>query len=234
MRKRHLVPPGGGGIILTDIRHRRRDSLPDRRLPGTVYAERLQELQERIIAAEGEAFLCLPGTGFHYLTGVPAHRSERLIALLVPAEGQPELICPAFERDRLSENRLLAEIRTWEEHENPFRLVADRLSRPRTRARTVLLEGTTDVVTRARLARADERLDLVPDEDVMDALRSRKSPAETALLRHAIRLTHEAREAVVRGLEPGVTEAEVAAALREALTSRSGEPAWALAQFGPS
>jgi Xaa-Pro dipeptidase len=208
--------------------------MPDRRLPGTLYAERLQRLQELVIAAEAEAFLCLPGTNFLYLTGVNPQRSERLIALLVPAEGQPELVCPAFERERLAQNRLFAELRCWEEDEDPFRLVADRLSRPRTRAREVLLEASTDVVTAARLARADDRLDLVPDEEVLDTLRSRKSAAELALLRHAIRLTHDARDAVTKALKPGVTEAEIAAALTTELSSRSGEPAWALAQFGPS
>lgn len=208
--------------------------MPDRRLPGTLYAERLQRLQELIVAAEAEAFLCLPGTNFLYLTGLSAHRSERLIALLVPAEGQPEIVAPAFERERLVHNRMFAEVRTWEEDQNPFRLVADRLSKPRTRARTVVLEASTDVVTSARLARADDRLDLIPDEEVMDALRSRKSSAELGLLRHAIRLTHEAREGVVKGLSAGTTEAEVAAELTAALTARSGEPSWALAQFGPS
>ncbi|MEK7468949.1 MAG: Xaa-Pro peptidase family protein [Planctomycetota bacterium] len=208
--------------------------MPDRRLPGTLYAERLQRLQELIVAAEAEAFLCLPGTNFLYLTGLDAHRSERLIALLVPAEGHPELIAPAFERERLVHNRLFAEVRTWEEDQNPFRLVADRLSKPRTRARVIVMEASTDVVTSARLARADDRLDLIPDEEVMDALRSRKSAAELALLRHAIRLTHDARESVVDALRPGVTEAEVAGMLQSALTYGSKEPSWALAQFGPS
>jgi Xaa-Pro dipeptidase len=205
--------------------------MPDRRLPGTLYAERLERLQELIATAEAEAFLCLPGTNFLYLAGLNPGRSERLIALLVPAEGQPEIVAPAFERERLAGNRLFAEIRVWEEHQDPYRLVAERLSRPRGRMRDVLLEATTDVVAAARLARADDRLDLVPDEQVMDALRSRKSAAELALLRHAIRLTHDARDEVARGLAAGVTEAEVAGRLTAALTARSGEPAWALAQF---
>jgi Xaa-Pro dipeptidase len=112
--------------------------------------------------------------------------------------------------------------------------VAQRLSKPRTRARVVVMESSTDVVTAERLARADDKLDLVPDEEVMDSLRSRKSAAELALLRHAIRLTHDARDEIAKGLEPGITEAEVGAALTAALSTRSGEPAWALAQFGPS
>ncbi|MBI2922517.1 MAG: aminopeptidase P family protein [Planctomycetes bacterium] len=208
--------------------------MPDRRLPGTLYAERLERLQELIVAAEAEAFLCLPGTNFLYLTGLGAHRSERLIALLVPAEGHPEIVAPAFERERLAQNRLFAEIRTWEENEDPFRLVTQRLSHPRTRAREILLEASTDVVTAARLARADDKLDLVADEEAMDTLRARKCAHELALLRHAIRLTHDARDEVAKGLKAGVTEAEVAAALTTTLSSKSGEPAWALAQFGPS
>ena len=208
--------------------------MPDRRLPGTLYAERLERLQELVVAAEAEAFFCLPGTNFLYLTGLNPHRSERLIALLVPAEGQPEIIAPAFERERLAHNRLFAEVRTWEEDENPFRLVADRLAHPRTRAREILLEASTDVVTAARLERADDRLDLVADEEVLDALRSRKSAPELTLLRHAIRLTHDARDEVVAALRPGVSEIELASLLTTALSAKSGEPSWALAQFGPS
>lgn len=208
--------------------------MPDRRLPGTLYAERLERLQERIISAEAEALLCLPGANFQYLTGMNPGRSERLVALLVPAEGHPEIVAPAFERERLASNRLFAEIHVWQEDEDPFRLVADRLSRPRTRARQVLLESTTDVAVATRLARADGKLDLLPDEDALDTLRARKCSQELALLRHAIRLTHDARDEVAAALTPGVTEEDVATKLTRALSARSGEPSWALAQFGPS
>ncbi|MCC7243426.1 MAG: aminopeptidase P family N-terminal domain-containing protein [Acidobacteria bacterium] len=56
---------------------------------------------------------------------------ERLWALLIPARGDPFVVCPAFEEDRARE--LLAdspfgtntEIRTWQEDESPFlRVVA--------------------------------------------------------------------------------------------------------------
>ncbi|MGO9711282.1 MAG: hypothetical protein ACLQBL_20640, partial [Polyangiaceae bacterium] len=68
-----------------------------------------------------------------YFSGIPWGGGERLFALILPAKGEPFFVCPAFERDRAEEQIGLSpfagsgDIRTWEEDESPYLLVAEGL-----------------------------------------------------------------------------------------------------------
>ena len=69
------------------------------------------------------------GSSLFYYTGVRWGRSERMFAMVIPAEGDPAWVCPAFEEERAKELiRFGNDIRTWEEHESPYKLVAQILA----------------------------------------------------------------------------------------------------------
>ena len=64
-------------------------------------------------------------TNLRYFTGVRWHASERMVAAVLPAAGDPVWIAPAFERETLrSFQRFEAEVRCWEEHESPYEVLA--------------------------------------------------------------------------------------------------------------
>ena len=66
------------------------------------------------------------GSSLDYLTGVQWHRSERLTAAVIPAVGDPVIVTPFFERPSVAETLAIpAEIRTWNEDEDPLKLLAD-------------------------------------------------------------------------------------------------------------
>src|SRR3569623_667588 len=66
------------------------------------------------------------GSRLDYLTGVQWHRSERLTAAVIPASGDPIIVTPFFEKPSVAETLAIpAEIRTWNEDEDPLKLVAD-------------------------------------------------------------------------------------------------------------
>ena len=76
--------------------------------PPISSAERMQRIakaQQLMRAAGLKALLVEAGSSLVYFTGVQWWRSERLTAGLIPAEGEPVLITPAFEEPSL---RLLA------------------------------------------------------------------------------------------------------------------------------
>ena len=65
------------------------------------------------------------GSTLFYYTGVRWGQSERMFAMVMPAMGEPAYVCPAFEEERARERiRFGDDIRTWEEHESPYKLVA--------------------------------------------------------------------------------------------------------------
>lgn len=67
---------------------------------------------------------------------------------------------------------------------------------------------------------------LVSAEEVIGALRGRKSPGEIARIRRAIATTEEMFTALTPRLRPGLTEIEIAALLQADLAARGLEPAW--------
>ncbi len=90
--------------------------------------------------------------------------------------------------------------------------------------------ATTDTLTRgAHFMRlfADGHPDLVVRDahPTLDSLRTRKSPAEVALLRRAIDVTGAALREVMRALKPGMYEYEVEAMFESAFRRRGGDGA---------
>ena len=90
-----------------------------------------QEKARQLMAANRlDAILLADGTSLNYFAGVQWWGSERLFALVLPAKGHPLCICPAFEEGRARE--LLAnspegknaDVRTWQEDQNPYHLLA--------------------------------------------------------------------------------------------------------------
>ena len=81
---------------------------------------------QRLMGEQGIAAVVIePGSSMSYYTGVGWSTSERTFILVLPAHGEPAWICPAFEEARARELiRFGNDVRTWQEDESPFRLLA--------------------------------------------------------------------------------------------------------------
>lgn len=174
-----------------------------------------QEFRDRIdqaqilMAAEGLDAVFLPaGTSLRYFTGVQWGLSERLLGAVVPREGRPVFVAPAFEDPKL--RQLLAadvEIRVWEEHESPFTLVAGLLGERG--AKRVGLEESTPYAFVRDLAAAAPRIEWADAMPVVSGCRVIKGPAEIALVRYAMALTLGVHRQVHASLREGVTNTEI-------------------------
>ncbi|MFZ5518690.1 MAG: M24 family metallopeptidase [Candidatus Zhuqueibacterota bacterium] len=67
---------------------------------------------------------------------------------------------------------------------------------------------------------------MVSSEDIISALRGRKSPAEIQRLKHAIRITLDIFDEVTRFVKPGLTEAQVAEFILNQVEKRGIEVSW--------
>ena len=68
---------------------------------------------------------------------------ERLTAAVIPASGDPIIVTPFFEKPSVAESLgIPAEIRTWNEDEEPLKLVADFLRERRLAAAPIGIEET--------------------------------------------------------------------------------------------
>src|SRR3989475_12252165 len=92
-------------------------------LSPEVFARRLERARAELEARRLDLLIATPGTNYEYLTGYNPGRSERLIALLLPARGDPTIVCPSFEVERIRQHSVVAATRGWEEQDDPYRLV---------------------------------------------------------------------------------------------------------------
>ena len=202
--------------------------------PAT-FAQRIERLQAELKTRKYDLLVAEPSTNLQYLTGYNPGRSERLILLMIPATGNPALICPSFEVERIKRNSAIIDVRGWEEQQDPWGLVktAGREMKPPHRNGVVAVEPSTSFQSYLHLA---DKLGGWKFEDgagVTERLRIVKSPEEIELIRRAIAATEASIAATFSQLVVGMTERDVAERLSREMASR-GSPGGGLVQFGPS
>jgi Xaa-Pro dipeptidase len=148
-------------------------------------------------------------------------------------EGDPILVTPFFEKPSVEETLAIpAEIRTWDEHEEPLKLVADFLTEKRIAQAPVGIEETNRFFLVDRLASALPGVRTVSANPVVRALRMRKGTNEIALMQTATDITIAAIRDIRLKLRAGMTEGDVKGLLSKAMSERGGKTPWALVLFG--
>jgi Xaa-Pro aminopeptidase len=202
-------------------------------IPAARHLERLAAARREAAGAGLDALLIGVGADLKYLAGYYAHPLERLTLLVVPAredvpmtlvaprlEATPALACPAVEAGAV-------EVATWEETEDPMRLVAARLAAatgtPAERIgavavsdglRAAFVLGLQRVLPGARFSLAGP---------VLKPLRQVKDADEVALLRRAAHGADRVIDAVAAGTLIGRTEEDVAREIRDRLVAEGHE-----------
>ena len=84
------------------------------------------EKAQRLMAVNNiDAILLEPGSAMLYFSGVSWWRSERLITVIIPREGDIGIVTPFFEEPSVRESMTFGDdVRAWNEHESPFKRVA--------------------------------------------------------------------------------------------------------------
>ena len=204
--------------------------------PAIGQPERLARLAKAraLMRREGlGAILIEPGASLDYFTGVRWSRSERLTAALIPATGDPIVVTPFFEKPSVAESLgVPAEIRTWNEDEEPLRLVANWLRERKLTNAPIGIEETNRFFIVDRLKAALPRLAVRNANAVVRGCRMIKSPAELALMQAASDITIAAIRETHGKLREGMTRDEVSELLEAAMVARGGTDPWALVLLG--
>lgn len=173
--------------------------------------ERLQRIERarRLTREAGaDALIINAGASLRYFAGVPWGASERLIAMVLPVEGEPVMVCPAFEKGSLEAVlEIPADVRLWEEDENPFTLVASTLRDAR--VNVAAIDPALPFEMAGRLSAEMPALRLQEASSVVNGCRMYKSAAELALMQYAKNLTLEVHRRAARILAPGISTGEV-------------------------
>jgi Xaa-Pro aminopeptidase len=211
-------------------------SIAGTRFPDPVYADRLLRIAAETASRGIGALLITPSADYEYLLGYRAPLLERLTCLIVPAEGVPALVLPRLE-EPLARHSIGAladaiEILPWQETDDPFRLVKDRLKGAPLRI------GLQDQMWSRHVLRLRALLDpaeLVDASPVTGAVRRVKLPEEIDRLRATASAADDAMLAITAERFSGRTEAEISRRIRDLLLTAGHDTAdFAIVGSGPN
>ncbi len=196
-------------------------------------AARLARAQALMKANGIGAVLIEPGASLLYFTGVRWGRSERLTAAVIPVEGDPIIVTPFFEEPSVRESLgIPAEIRVWQEHDDPFAVVAGFLRERKLLGRPLGIEETARFFAVDGMWRALAGVKIVSANPVVRGCRMFKTPAEIALMQKAADVTMAAYRWTYPRIETGMAPADIAALMSAATRKLGGEVAFNLILLG--
>ena len=192
-------------------------SLKDQAQPITAQerGDRQEKARRLMKANRINAVLLMPGTSLEYFAGIKWWPSERTFAMVLPANGKPFFVCPAFEQARAMEQLAnspqakSAEIRIWQEDESPYQKLAQGLRDLRLATGTLGIEETVRFVFSNAISQAAPQLRMVSATPVTAGSRMIKSPHEIALMRLACKATLSVYEAVFKSLREDMTDSDI-------------------------
>jgi Xaa-Pro dipeptidase len=199
-------------------------SMRDQAKPITVDERRVRIERARQLLGEHQigALMITGNSSLTYFTGMRWWQSERLFALIIPAKGNAFCVCPKFEEDRAREQISKgplgadAEVRTWEEDESPYKLVAAGLTDRGLMSGRLGVEETVPFAFSNGVAQAAPSIQLVSGTPVTAGCRMVKSAHELELMRLAAKVSWAAYKAAYESIRDGMTDREFSALVGEA------------------
>jgi Xaa-Pro dipeptidase len=205
-------------------------------LPPISVAERKARVAraQALMQASGLGALLLePGSSMLYFTGISWWRSERLTAVVIPARGEIAVVTPHFEEPSVRESMAFGDdVRTWNENENPLRLVNGILADRDALGQPLAVEETVRYFVVAELTTVNPHLRIVAGNAVTRGCRMYKSAHELQLMQRANDITVAAYRQTYPAITAGMGPADIAAMVAAATAALGGEQSSELVLLG--
>lgn len=198
--------------------------------------ERLQRLAKARALMQANdigAIIVESGASLDYFTGVQWGRSERLTGTVIPVSGDPIIVTPFFEKPSVEESLgIPAEVRTWNEHDEPLKLVADFLRERGVAGQRIGMEETNRYFILDKLNQQLPGARVVSANPVVRGCRMYKSAAEIALMQAAAEIMIAAYRDAAPQVKAGMTPRDIAAIIEAATVAHGGRPEFQLVLTG--
>jgi D-alanyl-D-alanine dipeptidase len=174
-----------------------------------MYKARCTDAQARMADVGIDYLFVAPSSDMLYLVGYAGHITERLTLFVLPAEGEPVMVLPAFEARRMQTLATFFSLKTWEETDDPMPALKAVLGQ---RAERPIRIGYSDQGWASFLLRFQERLPkagFVAASQVLTPMRMCKRPEEIELLRETNRANDAAFAEFITRLMTGMTERQL-------------------------
>jgi Xaa-Pro dipeptidase len=184
--------------------------------------ERIERAQRHMRARKIDAVCIAGGTSLNYFGGIRWGNSERLLAMILTAQGDPFFVVPAFEEGRAREQIDLGfpgerfAVYAWEEDESPYEKIAAGLKERGVTTGTLGIEETMPFVFSDGIGKALPAAKIAPATPVVAGCRMIKTRHEIELMKLANEVTLAAYAAAYPLVQPGMKQDEIAALIASA------------------
>lgn len=197
--------------------------------------QRIANAQTLLKANKMDLLLLDAGISMYYFTGISWWPSERSMLALIPAEGEPFYLCPAFEESRLRESIIAGKkVLAWEEDENPFSLLANTIRGMKFPNKKIAIEEKTRFFISDGMRRVLPDFEFSSADPVTIPCRLIKTPAEIQLMQQANTITLSAIKYASSQLKEGMTQRELSELIMSKQNSLGGNAEFALCLFAES
>ena len=197
------------------------------------YEARMEKAQRMMAKHKIDALFLSGSTNLQYFTNVRWGRSERTFGALINRKDKTIWICPAFEceraKERIPEGQ---EIRIWEEHESPFKLIAGIIKDLGTGHGRLAIGPTIRSFVHYGLRKDASSLELVDGAVITEGCRCIKTEKEIAYMDLANKITKLAYKEGFKQLREGMSRSNLGGIIRDA-HGKMGVSGGAGPQFGP-
>jgi Xaa-Pro dipeptidase len=192
-------------------------SMKDQAKPITVAerAARQEKARQLMKANHLDALLLMGGTSLNYFSGVRWWESERLFAMVLPVRGRAFYVCPAFEEGRAREmladspDGKNADVRTWQEDESPYQLIAQGFQQLAISTGSLGMEEKVRFAFSNGIAQAAPQLKIISGTPVTAGCRMHKSEHELELMSLANKVTLRAYQAAYQAIHEDMTQPQL-------------------------
>ena len=194
---------------------------------------RVAKAQQLMRAAGIGALLLEPGSSMLYFTGIAWWRSERLTAVVIPAQGEIAVVTPYFEEPSVRESMAFGDdVRTWHENENPLQLINGILQDRSALGKPLALEETVRYFVASELNKVNPHIDMVSGSGVTLGCRMYKSAHELQLMQRANDITVAAYRKTYAKIAAGMAPEDISAMVASATAELGGNPEFQLILLG--
>ncbi|MCX6134250.1 MAG: Xaa-Pro peptidase family protein [Ignavibacteriales bacterium] len=202
------------------------------------YEERLEQARKLMAKTNMDALFVSGGSDLGYFTNVNWFLSERTFGGIINRKGKTIWVWPAFEAESAREMiPKEQELRTWEEHENPFQLIGGVMKDLGAASGRLGIAPATRSFVGFGLKKEVPGLELVNGAVISEGCRGIKSPKELAYMELANKITKlayaEGFKQIKEGMSPRDLSGAISSAHQQMGVRGSGGPQFGLSTAFP-
>jgi Xaa-Pro dipeptidase len=187
-------------------------------MDAKVYLNRMNGVRAEMRKGGIDLFLVSPSSNLFYLSGYGVNGDERLLLLVLPAEGEPFVLANLLYKDQV-EVLPVKEFAFWKDGEDPFALLKREIEKRNFPAGKIALEPQLPAFFSLPITERFPKTVFTLGSPLTDPLRLYKDSGELELIRRACTLSDQALAALIErgGYWLGKTETEFCEELTAAL-----------------